>query len=220
MATLIAPSILSADFAHLADQVQAVAQAGADWIHVDVMDGSFVPNITMGPAIVAALRQVTTLPLDVHLMIVNPDRYVEAFAKAGADVITVHEEACTHLQRVLSQIRQQGCRAGVALNPATSPDSLRYVLDDVDLVLCMSVNPGFGGQKFIHSSLDKIRHVRALLTQSNREAVLIEVDGGVDASNAAAVIEAGAQVLVAGTAVFARPPYAQAIAALRSAQVG
>jgi ribulose-phosphate 3-epimerase len=214
-AVAIAPSILSADFARLGQDVSEVARAGADWIHVDVMDGRFVPNMTIGPIVVEALRRVTTLPLDVHLMIVEPERYVESFAAAGADVITVHAEACTHLHRVLQQIRALGKRAGVSLNPHTSEDCLRYVLDDVDLVLVMSVNPGFGGQSFIPGVLPKIGRIHEMIRASGK-AIDLEVDGGIKPATARAVIEAGANVLVAGSAVFGQKDYAAAIAALRA----
>jgi ribulose-phosphate 3-epimerase len=211
---LVAPSILSADFGRLADEVRAAEQAGADWIHVDVMDGRFVPNITIGPAVVKAIRAATTLPLDVHLMIVEPERYLGDFAEAGADSLSVHVEATTHLHRTLQHIRDLGKRPGVVLNPSTSEDTLRYVIDLVDVILVMSVNPGFGGQKFIGEVVPKIRAIRQLIDRSGRP-IHLEVDGGVATNTAAAVTEAGARVLVAGTAVFAHPPYADAIAALR-----
>ncbi len=197
----IAPSILSADFGKLAEEVRAVEAAGADWIHVDVMDGRFVPNITIGPLIVRAVRAATTLPVDVHLMIVEPERYVEDFRKAGADWISVHVEASPHLHRTLQQLRALGARAGVVLNPHTSEDSIRHVLGDLDLVLVMSVNPGFGGQSFIPSALPKLRALREAIDQQGL-AVELEVDGGVHAGTAAQVIAAGARVLVAGSAVF------------------
>jgi ribulose-phosphate 3-epimerase len=212
---LIAPSILSADFARLGEEVAALERAGADWAHVDVMDGRFVPNMTIGPLVVRAVRRATKLPLDVHLMIVEPERYVHEFAEAGADVITVHAEACTHLHRVLQQIRALGKRAGVALNPHTPEDVLRYVLELTDLVLVMSVNPGFGGQDFIPAVLPKLRAVRAMIQASGRP-IHLEVDGGVKPGTARQVIEAGADVLVAGSAVFNAKDYAQAIRALRA----
>lgn len=216
---LIAPSILSADFSRLGDEVRAIERAGADWVHVDVMDGRFVPNMTIGPLVVKALRPVTKLPLDTHLMIVEPERYVEAFAEAGADIITVHAEACTHLHRVLQQIRALGKRAGVSLNPHTPEDVLRYVLDLTDLVLVMSVNPGFGGQDFIPTVLPKLRALRAMIDASGRP-IHLQVDGGIKPGTARQVIEAGADVLVAGSAVFGTPQapkdYAQSIAALRA----
>jgi ribulose-phosphate 3-epimerase len=208
----IAPSILSADFSRLGDEIRAVEAAGADWIHVDVMDGRFVPNITIGPPVVRAARRATRLPLDVHLMIVEPERYVAEFAAAGADVITVHAEACVHLHRTLQMIRDLGKKAGVAFNPATSVDPLAHVAGLADLVLVMSVNPGFGGQKFIESALPKIRAVRSLAPGAE-----IEVDGGIGADNAAAVKGAGATVLVAGNAVYASGDYARAISAIRAA---
>lgn len=228
----IAPSILSADFGRLADEVRAVEAAGADWIHVDVMDGRFVPNLTIGPLVVAALRPITRLPLDVHLMIVEPDRWVDAFADAGADVITVHAEAATHLHRCLQSIRARGKRAGVSLNPATPEDHVRYVLDVTDLVLVMSVNPGFGGQSFIRSALPKLGALRAMIdahVARGGHAIDLEVDGGVAASTARDVVRAGADVLVAGSAVFRRAPalagtpwdpvaaYRESIGAIRAA---
>ena len=196
---LIAPSILSADFSRLGDEVRAVDRAGADWIHVDVMDGHFVPNITIGPLVVEAIRPVTEKPLDVHLMIAPADPYIEAFAKAGSDVITVHAEAGPHLHRSLSAIRALGKKAGVSLNPGTPEDVLSYVIDDVDLILVMSVNPGFGGQGFIPAMLDKIARIRAMIGERD---IRLEVDGGVSAANAGAIAAAGADVLVAGSAVF------------------
>ena len=214
---LIAPSILSADFARLGDEVRAVEQAGADWIHIDVMDGRFVPNLTIGPLVVRAVRGVTQMPLDVHLMIVEPERWIDAFADAGADVITVHQEASVHLQRTLSAIRARGLKAGVSLNPATPEETLRYVLDDVDLVLVMSVNPGFGGQKFLRSQLRKVKRLREMLDDAGNVDAIIQVDGGVGAHNADALGEAGARVLVAGNAVFKEADYGAAIAAIREA---
>jgi ribulose-phosphate 3-epimerase len=211
---LVAPSILSADFGRLAEEVRAAEQAGADWIHVDVMDGRFVPNITIGPLVVKAVRAATSLPLDVHLMITEPERYLDDFAKAGADYLSVHVEATTHLHRTLQHVRGLGKKAGVVLNPSTSEDTLRYVTDLVDLVLVMSVNPGFGGQQFIAEVVPKIRAVRALIDRSGRP-IHLEVDGGIAHDTAAEVCEAGARVLVAGTAVFGHPPYAEAIAVLR-----
>jgi ribulose-phosphate 3-epimerase len=216
---LIAPSILSADLGHLADEVQQVEQAGADWIHVDVMDGRFVPNITLGPVVVQAVRRSTTLPLDVHLMIVEPERYLEAFADAGADVISVHVEACTHLQRTLSEIRRLGKRAGVVLNPHTPEDHIRYVLEDADVVLVMSVNPGFGGQRFLPAVLRKIEALRKIIDRAGL-VLDLEVDGGVTPETARQVVDAGARVLVAGSAIFGRRDRPQAIQDIRAAAAG
>lgn len=213
---LIAPSILSADFARLGEEVAAIAAAGADFIHVDVMDGHFVPNLTIGPAVVKAIRSATTLPFDVHLMIAPVDPYIDEFASAGANILTVHPEAGPHLHRTLQRIRDAGLRPGVALNPGTPAAAALEVLDEVDLVLVMSVNPGFGGQRFIESQVRKISILRDAIEKSGRE-IMLEVDGGVNPQTAPAVIEAGADVLVAGSAVFkgGAGAYASNIAALR-----
>ena len=207
-AVKIAPSILSADFAALADDIARVEAGEPDQLHVDVMDGRFVPNLTIGPVVVEAIRKRTRLPLDVHLMIVEPERYVGDFVSAGADIVTVHAEASPHLQRVVTQIRDAGARAGVALNPATSPATLEYLVDDIDLVLVMSVNPGFGGQKFIPSAYAKLQRLRDLL--GNR-AVEVSVDGGVKVEHVRPLAQAGATVLVAGSAIFGAPDPAAAV---------
>jgi ribulose-phosphate 3-epimerase len=216
--TLIAPSILSADFARLGEEVRAIDEAGADWIHIDVMDGHFVPNITIGPAVVKALRPHTGKPFDVHLMISPVDPFLDAFAEAGADIITVHPEAGPHLHRTVQRIKGLGKKAGVSLNPATPAKALDYVLQDLDLVLVMSVNPGFGGQKFIISQLRKIEAIANRIAKEKLD-LLIEVDGGIDPDTAAQAVNAGANVLVAGTAAFRDGPsaYAANINALRGA---
>ncbi|HET6368208.1 MAG TPA: ribulose-phosphate 3-epimerase [Pseudomonadales bacterium] len=210
----IAPSILSADFAALGEAIARVEAAGADLLHVDVMDGHFVPNLTIGPPVIESVRKRTRLPLDVHLMIEAPERWVETYVRAGADYVTVHAEACVHLERALAMIREAGARSGVALNPSTPPEVLQYVLDDLDLVLVMSVNPGFAGQTFIPATYEKIRRLRAMLAD---RPVLVSVDGGVKADNAAPLAQAGATVLVAGSAVFGAADPGAALVALRSA---
>jgi len=210
----IAPSILAADFARLGEQVTAVAQAGAGVIHVDVMDGHFVPNITMGPLVVQALSRIVSVPLDVHLMITDPDRYLDSFVQAGAGILSVHVEATVHLHRTLTRIRELGVRAGVAINPATPLSALSEVLDLIDQVIVMSVNPGFGGQSFIPRSVERVAALRALLAD---RPVDIEVDGGVDLGNARTLVQAGATMLVAGASIFGRPDPAAATVALQQA---
>ncbi len=210
----IAPSILSADFSRLGEEIRAVESAGADYIHIDVMDGHFVPNITIGPLIVEAVRKVTPLPLDVHLMIEHPDRYIPDFSAAGADIIVVHAEATNHLHRTVQLIKSLGKRAGVSLNPATPLTALDHIIEDLDLVLLMTVNPGFGGQSFIESCLPKIRSLRAILDSCGSEAEL-EVDGGVKPSNIARISHAGADVFVAGSAVFGASDYTATISEMK-----
>ncbi|MBS2968939.1 ribulose-phosphate 3-epimerase [Metabacillus sp. KIGAM252] len=212
----IAPSILSADFSKLKEEIKDVEHGGADWIHIDVMDGHFVPNITIGPLIVRAVRPVTELPLDVHLMIENPDSYIDEFAEAGADLISVHAEACTHLHRTIQHIKSKGVKAGVVLNPHTPLHVLDYVLKDLDYVLLMTVNPGFGGQVFIPEMLAKIETLSEKIKAAGL-SVLIQIDGGVNAGNAKACMEAGADVLVAGSAVYGFPDRKKAINDIRSA---
>jgi ribulose-phosphate 3-epimerase len=211
MPVLVAPSILSADFANLASEIRRAEEGKADWLHVDVMDGHFVPNLTIGSPVVKSLHKNTRLPLDVHLMITDPDRYLEDFAEAGTTYCTVHAEACTHLQRTLAQIRKLGMKAGVALNPATNPDVLQYVLNDIDLVLVMSVNPGFGGQAFIPAVVPKITVVRKMLDDAGNSNALISVDGGINVETGRTVTTAGANVLVAGKSVYGSPDVGAAI---------
>ncbi len=216
---LIAPSLLSADFTILSEQVGELEKGGADWIHLDVMDGRFVPNISFGPMIVRAVRSLTRLPLDVHLMIVEPDRYLGAFHDAGADMVTVHAETCPHLHRTVQAIRDLGMKPGVTVNPATSLDAIGGILPSVDLLLLMSVNPGFGGQKFIPGSYKKITAAAGMIRETGRE-IRLQVDGGVDASNAGDIVRAGANVLVAGNSVFSGKDIHAAIGRLREAANG
>jgi ribulose-phosphate 3-epimerase len=211
---LIAPSILSADFSKLGDEIKAVEKAGADWIHIDVMDGHFVPNITMGPIVVEAVKKSTTLPADVHLMIENPDRYISDFASAGADYISVHVETCVHLNRTLQMIKEAGVKAGAVLNPATPLSSLEWVLDMLDFVLLMSVNPGFGGQAFIPNTLERIRRVREMIADRGL-STLIQVDGGVNHRTIQEISDAGTDVFVAGSAIFGSPDYKRTIDGFR-----
>ncbi len=213
---LIAPSILSADFARLAEAVQQVEAAGADWVHIDVMDGHFVPNLTVGPPMVGALRKVTTLPLDVHLMMTNPDDFIEEFCEEGADILTVHVETCPHLHRTVQSIKERNVKAGVSLNPATPVSALEEIVSDIDLILVMSVNPGFGGQSFIPSSLEKIVRIRQMIEESGH-SVHLEVDGGINVANAGSIVKAGATVLVAGSAIFGSSDIPETIRQLRSA---
>jgi len=211
---IIAPSILSADFSRLGEEIAAIEKGGADWVHVDVMDGHFVPNITIGPPVVASLRKITKLPLDVHLMIQDPDKYIEKFAKAGADIITIHVETSPHLHRSVQFIKDQGCKAGVSLNPATSLATLDHILSEVDMVLIMTVNPGFGGQEFIPSVLPKIKRLREKISEKGI-GVDIEVDGGVNINTISKVAQAGGNIFVAGNAVFTTPDYGKTISELR-----
>jgi len=212
---LIAPSILSADLLRLEEQVKAVTKNGASFIHVDVMDGHFVPNLTFGPNMVKALKRITGIPLDVHLMISNPDRYIDTYARAGADILTVHQEACTHLHRTLQTIHHAGMKAGVSLNPATPLSTIENVLDDTDLLLIMTVNPGFGGQKFIPQGLKKIAKARKMINDAGRD-ILLEVDGGVDMQTVESIVQAGARVLVSGSAIFDRPDIVAAMQELKT----
>jgi len=211
---IIAPSILSADFSRLGEEIAAIEKGGADWVHVDVMDGHFVPNITIGAPVVASIRKITKLPLDVHLMIQDPDKYIEKFAKAGADIITVHVETSPHLHRSVQFIKDQGCKAGVSLNPATSLATLDHLLSEVDMVLIMTVNPGFGGQEFIPSVLPKIKRLREKISEKGI-GVDIEVDGGVNINTISKVAQAGGNIFVAGNAVFTTPDYGKTISELR-----
>ncbi|MFS1518329.1 ribulose-phosphate 3-epimerase [Bacillus sp. SCS-151] len=210
----VAPSVLAADFSRLADEITDVVEGGADYIHIDVMDGHFVPNITIGPLIVDAIRPITNIPLDVHLMIENPDTYIPLFAKAGADIISVHVEACPHLHRTIHLIKEHGVKAGVVLNPSTPVESIQHILEDIDLVLLMTVNPGFGGQQFIRSVVPKIEAVSKMI-QDKRLQVEIEVDGGVNVETAPICVEAGANVLVAGSAVYNKQNRKEAIKSIR-----
>jgi ribulose-phosphate 3-epimerase len=211
---IVAPSILSADFSRLGEEIQAVVAAGADWIHLDVMDGYFVPNITFGPPVIRSLRKLTNLPFDVHLMISQPERYLEDFAQAGADIISVHAEVSPHLHRTLTEIRRLGCQAGVVLNPSTPPEAIAYVLEEVDMVLLMTVNPGFGGQKFISAMVPKLVRLREIIARVPKP-ITIEVDGGVNRDTIKTLAQAGADIFVAGSAIFGEADYQATITAMR-----
>ncbi|MDA8405478.1 MAG: ribulose-phosphate 3-epimerase [Deltaproteobacteria bacterium] len=215
---LIAPSLLSADFSRLGEQIAAVEEAGADWLHLDVMDGNFVPNITIGPLVVEAVKHCARVPLDVHLMIATPDQYIKDFRSAGADILSIHPEACVHLHRALGEIRDSGMKAGVALNPSTCICAIENVLAELDVVMVMTVNPGFGGQSFIPTMFSKIKAIRKMIDESGYD-ILLEVDGGVGPKNSSELTRAGADVLVAGSAVFGKPPYKTAISNIRNGEV-
>lgn len=213
---LVAPSILSADFSKLYEEIKAIEEAGADWIHIDVMDGHFVPNITIGPVVVSKIRKTSDIFFDVHLMIENPGRYVEQFAKAGADLITVHAEACTDLKPIIKKVKECGCKVGISVNPETSIDAIKNIIGDVDLILVMSVHPGFGGQSFIRDVLPKIKQARNLIDKTKRD-IYLEVDGGINKENAKLVKQHGANVLVAGNFIFTSNDYREAIQSLKDA---